>query len=188
MTRIPKESIPPDAIDMKSHITLMDKLQSVVVYNSMQSVRKKAFAVYDLYFGLFGRQPRPLSQLVMRVLQNANHSGLIGHAIGKLKNAILDEMKNVDGQNYISGPLIHKLVLMFCKLSNGAETDLLEVSDEVMASLNFLICLLLRDSSDNQLGLWSLVKDLQAGFLQPLEAGLGMSKAHYRYCWMIFNC
>ena len=64
-------------------------------------------------------------------------------------------------------------------LKNGAETDLLEVSDEVMASLNFLICVFLRDKT-NSLGLMDIVPQIDNDYLKPLNAGLSMSRAHYK--------
>ena len=71
------------------------------------------------------------------------------------------------------------LIKRFCQLSNGTETDLLEVSDEIMASLNFLICMLIRDK-ENVLKIWNIIEDLENNFLKPLDKGLSMSRAHYK--------
>ena len=48
-----------------------------------------------------------------------------------------------------------------------------------MASLNFLICILLRDK-DNVSSLWDITIELEQEFLKPLEKGLSMSRAHYK--------
>ena len=80
---------------------------------------------------------------------------------------------------FLTGHELQVFVRKFAKLSNGAETDLLEVSDEVMAALNFLICVLLRDKN-NTVGLWDLKDHLEKEFLGPLETGINMSRAHYK--------
>ena len=70
------------------------------------------------------------------------------------------------------------LVRKFAKLSNGAETDLLEVSDEIMGALNFLICVMMRDK-ENVSGIWDLKEHLLKEYVAPLDTGLSMSRAHY---------
>merc|ERR1712203_158526 len=79
----------------------------------------------------------------------------------------------------LSGVHLQSLVKQFCVLKNGAETDLLEVSDEVMASLNFLKFVLLLDKT-NSLGLMDIVPQIENDYLKPLDAGLSMSRAHYK--------
>ena len=75
---------------------------------------------------------------------------------------------------------MNKLVKKFCHLKNGAETDLLEVNDEIIASLNLLIALLLRDKQNDIFGLWDLVPDLTKNYLEPLSQGLSLSRAHFK--------
>ena len=71
------------------------------------------------------------------------------------------------------------LVRKFARLSNGAETDLLEVSDEIMGALNFLICVMMRDK-ENVSGIWDLKEHLLKEYVAPLDTGLSMSRAHYQ--------
>merc|ERR1712051_1123547 len=137
-----------------------------IIYHGLQSVRKLAYEVYNQYFDVFGgNNPKALTMLVKFSLEKANHSGLIGHAIGKLKNGILFYIR--DPASYppekLCGTQLQSLVKRFCTLKNGAETDLLEVSDEIMASLNFLVCILLRDRS-NTLGLLEIVPQIEIDF------------------------
>ena len=80
----------------------------------------------------------------------------------------------------VSKTNIHQILKKICRLSNGAETDLLEVSDEIMASLNFLICLLIRDKDNNHFDLGQILPYLENNFINPLEKGLSMSRAHYK--------
>ena len=49
-----------------------------------------------------------------------------------------------------------------------------------MASLNFLIALLLRDKQNTIFGLWDLVPDLTNSYLEPLSQGLNLSRGHFK--------
>ena len=177
LLKLPKHSVPSDALEMKDHTLLMISLQHVIVFHGLESLRKLAFEVYNLYFNVYSQtSAKSLTLMVLQVFEKANHSGLIGHAIGKLKDAVLKDTRNPQ----LTGDALKVIVRKFCFLKNGAETDLLEISDEVMASLNFLICLLLRDKSSRIHGLWSMVPELEKNYLKPLGMGLSMSKAHYK--------
>ena len=182
LSRLHVNSIPADVLEMEEQSLLCSKLYQIIIYHGLQSVRKLAYEVYNQYFDVFGaNNPKALTMLVKFSLEKANHSGLIGHAIGKLKNGILFYIR--DPASYppekLCGTQLHSLVKRFCALKNGAETDLLEVSDEIMASLNFLVCILLRDRN-NTLGLFEIVPQIEIDFLKPLNTGLAMSQAHYK--------
>ena len=177
LTRIPKSQVPEDSLELEDQLLFISKLYEVIIYHGLESVRKMGFNVYNRIFDLFGNSSKGLSMMVKHALEKANHSGLIGHTIGKLKNGVLSNMKYPSED--LSGIALQSLVRKFCCLKNGAETDLLEISDEIMASLNFLICLLLRDKT-NILQLWDIIPELNEHFLKPLSTGLSMSRAHYK--------
>lgn len=183
MQRINCENIPVDIFDAEDHFQLISKFHQVIIYHNMETVRKLAFQVYNQYFSTFGRKAKPFMAMFQFVLKKANHSGLIGHAIGKLKDKILQCMKpntlQQSEQEIFSKTNLHQILKKICRLSNGAETDLLEVSDEIMASLNFLICLLIRDK-DNVFDLGQILPYLENDFINPIEKGLSMSRAHYK--------
>ena len=181
--RIPSNTIPNDVMDMPQHSLLLLRLYQIIVYHNMSCVRRMAFGVYNVYFDTFASVNHEEKQtgcvlkfLVLHALERANHSGIISHAIGKLKNALLKGPV----LPAITGGELHKLVKKFCYLKNSAETDLLEISDEIMASLNFLIALLLRDKQNTIFGLWDLVPDLTNSYLEPLSQGLNLSRGHFK--------
>ena len=180
LEKISKDCVPSDVFEDEKQCELVTKFHQVVIYHNMESVRKLCFEIYNRYFNVFGQSSdKSLAMLMNLVLTKANHSGLIGHAIGKLKDHLMKSLQQKIIPKELSGSNLHNLVKRFCKLSNGAETDLLEVSDEVMASLNFLICIFLRDR-DNLLCLWDIASYVQDDFITPLEKGLGLSKGHYK--------
>ncbi len=179
ISKLPKKCLSADRLDMQKHTDLITSLHQVLVFNGVKEVRQLAYKVYDAYYDLF--DAAGIYRLSLMVLDKANHSGLIGHTIGKLKNVLVANLNlnDKDSSEALSGLKLQRLVMKFCHLSNGPETDLLEVSDEVMASLNFLVCIFLRDKED-RLGLGVLKTDLKTDYLKPLAEGLAFSRAHYK--------
>uniref|UniRef100_A0A8C0MNH5 Glomulin, FKBP associated protein n=1 Tax=Canis lupus familiaris TaxID=9615 RepID=A0A8C0MNH5_CANLF len=81
---------------------------------------------------------------------------------------------------WFTGPQLISLLDLVLFLPEGAETDLLQNSDRIMASLNLLRYLVIKDNEkDNQTGLWTELAKIENNFLKPLHTGLNMSKAHY---------
>ncbi|XP_013909100.1 PREDICTED: glomulin isoform X1 [Thamnophis sirtalis] len=69
---------------------------------------------------------------------------------------------------------------MVLSLPEGAETDLLQHSDRIMASLNLLRYLFIKDKEDdNKTCVWTELYKIESNFLKPLHTGLNMSRAHY---------
>ena len=84
------------------------------------------------------------------------------------------------GKSQFKGHDLKVLVKQFTKLRNGAETDLLEVSDEIMAAINCLICIFIRDRL-NETGIWDLKDEIRKNFVDLIDTGLKMSKVHYKH-------
>uniref|UniRef100_A0A8C3J1W3 Glomulin, FKBP associated protein n=1 Tax=Calidris pygmaea TaxID=425635 RepID=A0A8C3J1W3_9CHAR len=81
---------------------------------------------------------------------------------------------------WFTGHHLISLLDLVLLLPEGAETDLLQNSDRIMASLNLLRYLVIKDcESDNQTGVWTMLAKIEQNFLKPLHVGLNMSKAHY---------
>ena len=173
--RIPLNAIPLDVMEKTAHTHFISKVYHITIYHNMASVRKLGYETYNSYFDTFGQETMALKFLVNHALVKSNHSGIIAHSIGKLKNALLRQRNS----QILKGAELHTLVKKFCQVRNGAETDLLEVSDEVMASLNFLIAMFLRDKL-NEFGLWDIIPELNKDFLEPLSQGLSLSRGHYK--------
>lgn len=176
--RVPPKSVGGDILELDQHTEFLQKVIKVVVYNPLEKFRQTAFAVFDKYFELFS----PVDgcyRLCTVLLEIANHSGLIGYVIGKIKDVVMNDLNGkAEASTQFKGYGLKVLVKKFARLSNGAETDLLEVSDELMAGINFLVCVCLRDR-ENATGIWDLKAELWDGFVTPLETGIKMSRAHY---------
>ena len=106
------------------------------------------------------------------------HSGLKGWVVSKMKDLALSTAAGEDAgrKAALFGPQFKRLCLRTFRLERGAGTDLLQVSDEVMAALSFLYCL----KSRGVPGADEVLCELRPTFLAQLEAGLGAARAHYR--------
>ncbi|KAF3819634.1 hypothetical protein GH733_015143 [Mirounga leonina] len=119
--------------------------------------------------------------LLLRCLLNtSNHSGVEAFIIQNIKNQIDVSLKRTHNNKWFTGPQLISLLDLVLFLPEGAETDLLQNSDRIMASLNLLRYLVIKDNEkDNQTGLWTELGKIENNFLKPLHTGLNMSKAHY---------
>lgn len=174
--RIEAGSLHRAILELDDHVRFLKNITRIIVYCPLESIRKKSFQVFDRYFATFDHDQGKF-RLIKMLIETANHSGLIGYAITKAKDCTLTHMNNPDSK--FRGHDLRVLVRKFAKLSNGAETDLLEVSDEVMAGINFLICMFLRDKS-NQLGVKEMKEEIIQNYVEPIETGIVMSRAHYK--------
>ena len=82
---------------------------------------------------------------------------------------------------YFFNDKLKQLLTLATKLPAGAATDLLEESDLIMATLNLLRYLVLRDSCSSSLtGIWGMMTWLEKEYLSALRTGLDMSVGHYQ--------
>ena len=177
MTGIPKSSLSADILDIGTQTQFLKAIYKAIIYHSSAEIRKLAFENFQLYFGLFAVRAR--YRLVTLIFNVCNHSGLIGYTITQVKDIVVAGLNKSDLPEEFRGHSLQVLVRQFCRLKHKEETDLLEVSDEVMASLNFLICMFLRDKS-NETGIQDLSNELQENFLQHIEKGLALMRARYQ--------
>ncbi|XP_036113060.1 glomulin isoform X2 [Molossus molossus] len=140
--------------------------------------RKKGLAMLQLYINKLDSQGK--YTLFRCLLNTSNHSGVEAFIIQNIKNQIDISLKRTHNNKWFTGPQLISLLDLVLFLPEGAETDLLQNSDRIMASLNLLRYLVIKDNEhDNQTGLWTELGKIENNFLKPLHTGLNMSKAHY---------
>ncbi|KAJ8039234.1 Glomulin [Holothuria leucospilota] len=89
-------------------------------------------------------------------------------------------VRNLSNTWFVAGHLRQIYTAIF-HLPQGSQTDLLEESDKIIASLNFLRYLLLRDPKDvDATGIWSVLEQTDKGYLSELITGLELSRIHYK--------
>ncbi|XP_054714935.1 glomulin-like [Uloborus diversus] len=127
--------------------------------------------------------------IIMQVISNVKHSGAEGLVIGLYKNYLHDYLCEKTSNSYFFGKNLHLFLKTIFVLSDGVETDLLQNSDKILSSLNFLRYLLLKDVKENNItGVWNLSKMITDQFLEPLKTGLDLSRAHYEQAAKTFQC
>uniref|UniRef100_H0XZY7 Glomulin, FKBP associated protein n=1 Tax=Otolemur garnettii TaxID=30611 RepID=H0XZY7_OTOGA len=139
---------------------------------------KKSLAMLQLYINKLDSQGK--YTLFRCLLNTSNHSGVEAFIIQNIKNQIDTSLKRTYNNKWFTGPQLISLLDLVLSLPDGAETDLLQNSDRIMASLNLLRYLVIKDNeNDNQTGLWTELRKIENNFLKSLHTGLNMSKAHY---------
>uniref|UniRef100_H0V9F9 Glomulin, FKBP associated protein n=1 Tax=Cavia porcellus TaxID=10141 RepID=H0V9F9_CAVPO len=152
-------------------------LVKVMTLCPIETLRKKGLAMLQLYINKLDSQGK--YTLFRCLLNTSNHSGVEAFIIQNIKNQIDISFKKTPNK-WFTGPQLISLLDLVLFLSEGAETDLLQNSDRIMASLNLLRYLIIKDNeNDNQTGLWTELGKIENNFLKPLHTGLNMSKAHY---------
>lgn len=164
-------------LDSEYHSHFVKALAKIVVYNDVDILRKLALQIYKDYLTRF--ETKGFYLLVYNLMCTLNHSGLIGFTITLYKDNLLTEFsKNTGLSEYFKGEKLTTLLKKFCFLHKNEETDLIEVSDQIIASLNLLRFLALRDKA-NLTEIWDYFKILEKTFLDPLRKGIDLSRAHY---------
>ncbi|EMP36614.1 Glomulin [Chelonia mydas] len=155
--------------------------------HSADSLACLSYLVYVQYFGIdcfpmvFRTEESVLTKgldllgnCLLRMGDNSLH-----HQYLEFKGFITAPQKANDSK-WFTGPQLVSLLDLVLLLPEGAETDLLQNSDRIMASLNLLRYLVIKDNEyDNQTGIWTELNKIEQNFLKPLHTGLNMSKAHY---------
>ncbi|CAB4061034.1 GLMN [Lepeophtheirus salmonis] len=107
------------------------------------------------------------------------HCGTCQNVVTKWKDTVLHNLEEDCPLSQYMGDSMRYIIRTVCQLSHGAETDLLEVSDELQSVLNALYALFARDTQ-NKTEIWDMREELNQCFINPLQDGLIISKEHYK--------
>ncbi|KAM9542844.1 glomulin isoform 2-T5 [Guaruba guarouba] len=177
LLRMEDNSLLHQYLEFRDFINVPQDLVKVMTLCPIEHLRKKSLNILQLYINKFDTEGK--HTLFRCLLKTSNHAGVEGYVIKNIKDQIHLSLTACDNTWFIGHHLISLLDLVFL-LPEGAETDLLQHSDKIMASLNLLRYLVIKDcESDNQTGVWTMIPRIEQNFLKPLHVGLNMSKAHY---------
>ncbi|XP_065597570.1 glomulin isoform X2 [Cyrtonyx montezumae] len=164
-------------LEFREFIDVPQDLVKVMTLCPIEHLRKKSLNILQLFIDKFEAEGK--YTLFRCLLKTSNHAGVEGYIIKNIKDQIHLSLTAHDNVWFTGHHLISLLDLVLL-LPEGAETDLLQNSDRIMASLNLLRYLVIKDcESDNQTGVWTALAKIEKNFLKPLHVGLNMSKAHY---------
>ncbi|XP_045147967.1 glomulin isoform X2 [Echinops telfairi] len=178
LLRIEDNHLPHQYLEIKSFLTVPQGLVKVMTLCPIEILRRKGLTMLQLYINKLASQGK--YTLFRCLLNTSNHSGVEAFIIQNIKTQIDVSLKRPQTDKWFTGPQLVSLLDLVLVLPEGAETDLLQNSDRIMASLNLLRYLIIKDNeNDNQTGLWTELGKIENNFLKPLHTGLNMSKAHY---------
>jgi len=176
LNSISPSSLPPTESQNPALVSILAPLVTVIVYQDLAELRKLGFSCYCKFVNMFSLSGR--YSLYNHLLNTVNHSGLLGWTITSLKNSIALNLSSGGQCQEYTGDSLARIVAPLFKLSNGAQTDLLEVSDEILSTINFAHFLLVRDK-ENISGIQNMKAEIKT-WVNQLEVGLNLSTAHYK--------
>jgi len=107
---------------------------------------------------------------------SCSNENVRGHAISLLKDEINEALSSHDTPSlFLAGnSLKHLLLMVYKPVASGYRPSLLtSLSDRVMAALNLLRYLVIRDPrNENLTGVWDLLSSIEETFLKPLRTGI----------------
>ncbi|XP_068208721.1 glomulin-like isoform X1 [Palaemon carinicauda] len=176
LNKIAEFSLPNECLEAKAHSSFPQLLIRVMTYSDNFELRKTALDIFRPYLRKFERTGR--RNLLKCLLVSVKHAGVLSVVIHELKENVSQCLNEEVMDTNFCGKNLEQLILLACFLPDGETTDLLEWSDGIMAALNFLIFLFVRDK-ENRTCVKKVVPVLQDDFLAKLRKGLELSRAHY---------
>uniref|UniRef100_A0A4W3HLL0 Glomulin, FKBP associated protein a n=1 Tax=Callorhinchus milii TaxID=7868 RepID=A0A4W3HLL0_CALMI len=164
-------------IDYTNIVFVLGMQVKVMTLCPIDHLRKWSLRIFQQYINKFDTSGK--YKLFRCLLKTSQHAGVQGYIIQNIKDQVDLALKPGNKNVWFSDPHLITLLHSVLSLPEGAETDLLQNSDRIMASLNLLRYLVIRDNEwQNQTGIWTDLFWIE-NFLHPLRTGLNMSKAHY---------
>lgn len=148
----------------------------LLIYSPSKRNRQNALKILRSYLLKFVTAGRYL--LIKHIMNTSNHKGLIGYLTTFYKDIIFESL--TAPTSYIKGTNFKNILFNhICKLDKGVESDISESSDQIIAALNFLFGILLRDQN-NVTGIKDMIPTIENGYLGDLRKALDLSRAHFK--------
>lgn len=158
------------------HFEMCKRLVKVVIHCRYQSLRKRALLLITSHIKKFDYKGRYV--LLKYLIDTCNHSGMIGYTINLYKDTLIEALKDPLLNECFKTVWLSAMIKKMCYLPHGAESDLIELADQIITALNFLRFVILKDK-DNITGIKEIIPIIETEYLGVLVTALNMSKAHY---------
>nr|KAG5712707.1 hypothetical protein BaRGS_029762 [Batillaria attramentaria] len=189
LSLLPDSSLPAASLDDPDFTAAVLDLIHVMTRCPIRELRQMGLSVFRSVFSKIDVSGR--HQLMRSVLTSCEHAGVKAVLVGMVKDEVdaalrtckddVPDTKERQAECEFLGPKLEVLLRLATKLPDGAASDLLEESDVVMATLNLLRYLVLRDPRErDQTGVWVMMRWIEQEYLAALRTGLDMSVGHYR--------
>ncbi|XP_077986659.1 glomulin-like [Glandiceps talaboti] len=172
-------SVPHEILDKSGYLEIAGSMERVMVNHPSRLLRQRAVQFLPLYIKKYDYHGR--YKLLRHVLSRTRHSGVAGLLVGIIKDQVDEALKIGEGTEWFTGTHMLDLLKIAMTLEKGPLTDLLQESDRIMAVLNCLRFLILRDPvTENRSGIWSALDSIEEDYINLLEKGIGLSKSHFQ--------
>ncbi|XP_063440743.1 glomulin-like isoform X1 [Mytilus trossulus] len=179
MGKIPVTTLSLNDLDNDKYKQVVNALIDIMIQNPVKELRQECVQLYKTFISMFCLPAR--YKIYEMVLNTCPHAGMIGYTIQLLKDQIDSVLKNELDDRTFFGANLYKLLKIVAVVEEGATQDILQISDRVIALLNFLRYLLLRDPpAENVTKIWDFMGQIEKHFFEPLRLALDLSKGHYQ--------
>jgi len=174
-TNVGTKSLDASVLEHEKMFGVLEAVVAVMTSSRVKEVSQSAIQLLHTILKSFSAAGR--SRLLEFLLVSCANKNAHGHAISLLKDEIDEALnsRDVSPPSFLAGnSLKHLLLKVFEAVPGGYRSNLLtSLSDLVMAALNLLRYLVIRDSySQNSTGIWDLLATIEEQFLQPLRVGI----------------
>ncbi|XP_069165971.1 glomulin-like [Procambarus clarkii] len=176
LNKLPQKTLPSESHEARAHSSFPQLLIRIMIFCNNRELRTTALEIFQSHFHKFDSIGR--RKLIQALLLSVKHAGVLGLVIQELKENIAFSLSQETLDPNFTGKKLTNLVQIACSLPDAEKTDMLEWSDCIMAALNLLIFVFIRDV-ENKTGIVELAPVLKTGYLSQLQKGLDLSKGHY---------
>lgn len=173
------DRIPVDSLGLLVHEQFCTQLCRIITESPCRQNSQHGAQILQRYILCFDAAGR--WAVIVNLLSSCQHGGLRGHLMAIYKNMLAAALRQHDVKQLpaeLCGVHFRAMLWRMCRLPDGAATDLLKHSDELVTALNVLHFLALGDRS-NRTGFWTHVTEVQIQFLVPLRNGIELTRSHY---------
>lgn len=185
LKRLDDEKLQDDTLDLDVHKTFLMNLTKVLDTTQVRRNSKYGVELLKSYLMQFN-SIEAKHYHIKRLIQTVDNNKICGFLVTIYKNIIADQLNDTSSDptqsisQFCSGAELKSLLLEnICVIPNGVETDILQQNDLILAALNMLRFLVLRDHN-NQTQIWDYIDQINDTFMKPLREALDCSRAHYK--------
>lgn len=181
------EQLDDDTLDLDIHKTFAQKLVQVLDSTQVRRNSQSGVELLQYYLAKF-KSINAKYFHVQHLLESTTNNKIRSILVTIYKNVVAEQLNAVDGANakqteisvFCCGDKLKWLLLnRICIMEKGVETDILQHNDLIMAALNMLRFLTLRDKKNVTL-IWDYMDEIEERFLKILRTSLDCTRAHYR--------
>ncbi|PAA48038.1 hypothetical protein BOX15_Mlig015455g3, partial [Macrostomum lignano] len=177
------DSLDPGLWDLEEFVEFWSSLQRCLIHHPASDCRKLALDCLSAIFAAIG--PVGRHRAILRSLHSQDHPSCRGFFISRLKDQIAlaielaDSGKTCQQVDLFTGSSALRMLEKAFSLPRGAVSDMLEEGEALLAGLNLLKFLTMRDGRNRTL-FWNKYQKIQETYLDEMRTGFNMSMAHYK--------